>query len=69
MSGLEIGAALGVLAVAVWIKRLATVGVYIKAAIMVLAVLASTVFVGIIEIGYNPGRVYELVELVIGVVS
>ena len=60
MSGLEIGAALGVLAVAFWIKRLASIGVYLKAMIMVLALFAALTLLGVITISYDPDRVWEL---------
>jgi len=68
MTGFEIGAAVGTLAVAIWLKRILTVGVYIKAAMMVLAVIAAATFVGVIEVSYNPARVWELGEFLIGIV-
>ena len=69
MSGLEIGAALGVLAVAFWIKRLASIGVYLKAVIMVLAGFAALTLLGVITISYNPDRVFAIGEFVVRLVA
>lgn len=60
MTGLEVGGALGIIAVAVWIRRAARLGRYVRALVMVIALLAALVLVGIVEIGYNPDRVFEL---------
>jgi len=60
MTGLQIGGAVAVLAIAFWIKRLASIGVYLKSAVMVIAVIAALVFLGVLDVGYNPDRIYEI---------
>ena len=60
MTGLEVGGALAIIAVAVWIRRVARLGQYVRSLVMVIALLAALVLVGIVEIGYNPDRVFEL---------
>ena len=57
---LSIMAAVGVIGAAVWLWRLAQIGTVLKSAALVVAVLAALVFLGIVDIGYNPDRVYEL---------
>lgn len=62
LTGLEVSGALAVLAVGIWIRRIAQFGTIIKASVLVSSVLAAFVLLGVVEVSVHPGRLLDVVQ-------
>lgn len=60
VTGLEVSGALAVLAVGIWVRRMARFGTIIKASVLLSSVLAAFVLLGVVEISVDPGRLLEV---------
>jgi len=66
MTGLQIGSAIAVIAVAFWLRRIMSIGRFARDMIVGVALLAALVLIGVISISVDPGRFVEIVGWLVG---